>query len=189
MILNDYLNLIPSQHRNKPKFIDWMSVNLQPYVDISNLMANMYTYFDIDTAIGKQLDILGQKIGRGRILNFQPTGGASPILIDDDYRFLLKARIIQNNWKGSIGEIYDMWDILFPDKPIIIKDNQNMSMDVTLIGSYNQIKKDMVTNSLIIPKSQGVRINIIYAEPPVFAFDLEDDIFKGYNEGDWAELF
>ena len=88
--IDNYLELVTSQYQNSPKFKRWLEVLLTPYIDTQRLALNLYTYFDIDTAIGIQLDKLGEIIGAKRLLPFQPTNG-NPLLRDEDYRFLLKA--------------------------------------------------------------------------------------------------
>jgi len=53
-----YLNLVTSQHQNKPKFMAWLSNPLRILDDTAILANSFYSYFDIDRAIGAQLDIL-----------------------------------------------------------------------------------------------------------------------------------
>ncbi len=69
--------------------------------------------FDLDTATGNQLDIIGIILGRSRQLYFQPPDNFSAILDDNAYRTLLRAKIVWNQWKGSIPELYTLWDIVY----------------------------------------------------------------------------
>ncbi|WP_230141639.1 DUF2612 domain-containing protein, partial [Clostridium neonatale] len=56
MAIDKYLDNITSQHRDKPKYIAWLSSCLN-IIDHAYIMTkNMDNDFDLDNAIGKQLD-------------------------------------------------------------------------------------------------------------------------------------
>lgn len=182
--LNDYLNLIPSQYQNSPKFKQWLTVLLTPLVDVQDLASNLDKYFDIDSAVGVQLDMLGHIVGASRLLPFTPTNG-NPVLDDDDYRFLIKAQIARNTWHGTNEEIYDKWNELFTDVYISIKDNQDMTISLVFLGEFTQTQKDMIEHNMIVPKAQGVGFTYSYSIPPLFSLDQDTTFFKGFDEGDW----
>jgi hypothetical protein len=187
VVIQDYLDLITSQYKNSPKFQAWVECLLTPFVDTQELAENLYTYFDIDTAFGKQLDMLGEIIGAKRLLPFQPTID-NPLLDDNTYRFLLKAQILKNFWDGTNQDIYDKWDILFNDLAISLKDNQDMTITVIFIGELSQLKKEMIEYGMIVPKAQGVRMFYSFSIPPLFSYDQDTEYFKGYDEGNWYEI-
>jgi len=197
-----YLNLVSSQHQNKPKFIAWLSNPLSILDDVAILANSFYSYFDIDRAVGTQLDIIGQIIGVSRTLTFQPTSfyslgvtgvpylvDPSPVLDDDMYRLIIKAKILQNNWDGTLPSLYEMWNTIFPDAHITVKDNQNMTMDVFVSGLSSQIQKDLMTNGYIIPRPEGVAVNYVYFGDPFYSYGVDADDFKGYGSGYWAQYF
>jgi hypothetical protein len=72
--IDDYLNLIPPPNNMAEKFKAWLGAGIQPLVDVTNLNIGMGAYFNIETATGAQLDILGDILGRKRLLDFEPTG-------------------------------------------------------------------------------------------------------------------
>jgi len=111
------------------------------------------------------------------------------VLDDDMYRLIMKAKILQNNWDGTLPSLYEMWNIIFPDAYITIKDNQNMTMDIFIAGLSSQIQKDLMTNGYIIPRPEGVEVNYVYFGDPFFAYGLVTDDFKGYGSGYWAQYF
>ena len=165
MILEDsfYLNLITSEHATKPKYMAWVKVLLRPFVDIINLNDNIKRAFDLDTAVGIQLDILGKILVQDREVSFQPTDGSSPILDDDNYRILLKAKVIKNQWKGTISNFYEFWNVLFKDYPlnIYLIDNQDMAPVVISWGSQvTPMIGDFLNNGLLIPKPAGLGLTI-----------------------------
>lgn len=156
-----YIDLITSQHKTKPKFTAWLSSVLNVVGDGMDMTAGMPNKFDIDIAEGVQLDTLGVAIGRGRTLNFQPSGGGSPVLDDTNYRIALKAKIAQNQWDGTIPQIYDIWYSLFTDVSLVIVDNQNMTMSALVEGQLDPVATELVASGYIIPKPAGVGLTII----------------------------
>lgn len=161
MAIEKYVDNITSQHRDKPKFIAWLSSSLT-ILDHAYLVAKSIDInFDLDYAIGKQLDTLGTIIGRERVLTFQPLNGHDPVLDDETYRLVLKAKVAMNMWDGTIPQIYKIWDNIFKDIGLQIKDNQDMSFNAYITGYVNQIRQDLIQHGYIVPKPEGVRVNYI----------------------------
>jgi len=165
MAIDKYLDNITSQHRDKPKFIAWLSSSLN-IIDHAYIMTkNMDNDFDLDNAIGKQLDILGQIIGRKRTLTFQPLNGYNPVLDDETYKLVLKAKVAMNMWDGKIESAYEIWNNIFDDIGLQLQDNQDMSLTAYITGYVNQIRQDLIQHGYIVPKPEGVRINYIGRTP------------------------
>src|SRR4051812_17274628 len=110
---------------------------IEPLVDAQTTAAEVEVVFDLDTALGDQLDQIGKWVGQSRILPlpltnvyfslddatlgldfgslqgpFDSTTGLVT-LPDEAYRNLLRATIIVNQWDGTIPGAYDAWDQLF----------------------------------------------------------------------------
>jgi hypothetical protein len=183
--LQYYLSLPTSEYQNSPNFKAFLQLLLTPFNDCSTLINNMYTYFNIDTVIGEQLDIIGQLVGQGRTINFNPSNGSSPTLPDVDYQTLLKAKIIQNMWDGTIPSLYTAWSILFPSGVIVVKDNQDMTMDVIIAGNFTSTIQDLITHDYIVPRPAGVLINYAFGTLPIFGYDTESAFINGYDIGYW----
>lgn len=212
MQLSDYQALIPAPNSSQPKFMSWVSTNLQPYVDAQACLDTFATAFDIDTAVGVQLDMIGQILNVSRTVNFQPDGPVSPVLGDDNYRLVLKARILRNQWKGTKQEIYDFWQKHFPNSPALIQDNQDMTMTVLVVGMSNEttgvpffgldeedatvkgfdegycdtfvgLTRKLVLEGYFVPKPAGVKTTYLFMNNPVFGFDVENSLIKGLDEG------
>lgn len=139
-----YLDLVIGEHSQRPKLIASLTAVLQPICDTAQTLVEMPSAFDLDTAVGVQLDAVGLWIGRTRFLsvplpnvyfswdepdvgwelgvwyqNFNPTTGLVA-LPDDGYRTLLKATIIANHWDGTVPGAYAAWDALFAAQGITI---------------------------------------------------------------------
>lgn len=165
MAIEKYLNNITSQHRDKKKFIEWISSSLIILDHAYIMTKNIDNDFDLDNAIGIQLDMLGQSIGRERTLTFQPLNGHNPILDDETYRLVLKAKVAMNMWDGQTESAYEIWDNTFRDIGLQIQDNQDMSMTAYVTGYVNQIRQDLIQHGYIVPKPESVRINYIGKTP------------------------
>jgi hypothetical protein len=138
--VSQYLAKITSEHASKPKFMAAVAASLQPLVDAQNVALSLQTLFDLDTAVGDQLDKTGELIGLTRYIT-EPlaqnwfswgTAGAGwgqadwylvqpfvrpptqVVRLDDvHYRILLKARVAANVWDGTIPGAYRAWEIAF----------------------------------------------------------------------------
>jgi len=166
-----YLDKVTSQHQ-KPKFLAWLTVGLWLFKDISSVDIN--SSFEMDNATGVQLDIVGQILGRSRILPFQPLFDISPVMDDTVYRLVLKAKVLQNQWDGTIPGIYEIWDVIFPNVDLYITDNQNMTMKATVIGMHGVLEQQLISNGYIVPKPATV--GILYE----FAENVDMNIYYGF---------
>lgn len=187
-MLAEYTELITSQHKAQPNFKAVVEMLTQYAVDTQDFILAVGSNFDVDTAEGVQLDIIGLRVGVSRVLNFQPTGDISSVLIDDDYRTLIKAKIISNHWRGTVVELYDMWNSLFaPRLQLIVQDNQDMSMTAIVVGDMTALEEQLLTNGYIIPKPVGVTFAIGSGDNyPIFAFDIDvADRYQGWDYGKW----
>lgn len=213
--LQDYLNLIPPPNSIQPNFMAWLEANAVKGVQIQDLYATFNAEFNLDTAVGDQLDILGQILGLSRTVNFQPQGGFNPVLDDATYRLVLKAKIILNLWDGTKGQIYEFLNQFLPQYTFLILDNQDMSMTVLVIGMSNDLSgsitlaldlnndtyggldrgyftgfssflRQLVTNGYFFPKPAGVLISYLFPDHPVLAFDSDTDNLKGLDLGYFA---
>ncbi|WPS86454.1 DUF2612 domain-containing protein [Brevibacillus halotolerans] len=162
MAIKQYLDLITSQHWDKDKYIRWITAVLEKGDAVVTLVNRIPEAFTIGKAVGVQLNTVGDLVGRSRYLPFQLADGTSPIMGDSIYRVALKAKIAQNQWDGTIPQIYELWDDLFPDARLKLYDNQDMTMKASIRGDLGLESVLLVTVGYIIPKPSGVRLNIAW---------------------------
>lgn len=187
--IEQYLRLITSEHRDRPKFRATVSALAQPYADDLVVLARMQTLFDLDTATGAQLDIVGQWIGVSRQLSValpdvwfswdtvdlgwdegswrDPRDPTTEVITlpDDAYRTLLRARVVNNQWDGTIPNAYEVWDTMFEGTgfTIDITDNGDMTMDFTLRGPPpDSITLALLNTGLLSTRPAGVRATYGY---------------------------
>ncbi|CAH5876880.1 TPA: DUF2612 domain-containing protein [Klebsiella pneumoniae] len=157
--MSKYTDLITNYHAGKPKFVEHVDLSTRPLIEVSTATSGLITAFDVDTAVGDQLDILGKWIGVSRAVAAPITGvflqwdkervgwdqgiwlgpyqstDALTYLSDDVYRVVLKARIGINNWNGQNGTLPDILETALEGTGIkmIILDNQDMSISVLIV--------------------------------------------------------
>lgn len=158
--MNDkkYTGLITSEHYKKPKFMEWVKAGINYLDSVCIVSGFIGTEFDIDKALGIQLDIIGDIVGVKRTLSFQPLD-YSAVLDDEMYRLMIKARIIANQWDGTIPGIQELWSNIFREYPLSIVDNQDMSMKVSVYGNPSDFVQEITSHGYVVPKPSGVRIN------------------------------
>lgn len=214
MTEQDYLDLITSEHRKKPDFVAVVSLNVAVPLRVQDLLTSMNPIFDVETAVGQQLDIIGEWVGVSRNVSipipnpffswegtallgwdsgsWQPALAPTSIttLPDDNYRILIKAKIAANNWDGTTDGAYAIWDQVFTDSTILIQDNQDMSYDLAIVGGMiDAITLALITGGYIPLKPEGVRVNAYYIaadDGPVFGWDVESDLLGGWDESSWV---
>lgn len=216
MTKDEYLALITSEHSDKPKFEATVGATVAPLARLQEVLGSLIQEFDIDSAVGVQLDIIGQWVGRPRRIDaplvgayftwddlasdgwdsgiwkgpFDPDSGLVD-LPDDSYRVLLKAKIAANSWDGTIPGAYEIWATIFTNSHLIIQDNQDMSMVVGIAGQpLSIVDQALLTNGYIPLKPEGVRIQYYAVAPAVgqlFAWDVDaSPALAGWDAGQWA---
>ena len=184
--LSYYFSLITSEYQNSPNFLTWLKAALGQLDDTTVCLASFFAAFDLDTAVGAQLDILGDIVGANRTVNFVPSNGVSPVLDDTSYRTYIKATIGANFWDGTIDGLQALWTNLFPLGNILIMDAQDMSFTAMLGGTFTSIMSDLILNGYIVPRPEGVRVNYVFSLKPIFGFDLNDANIAGFDKGHWS---
>lgn len=146
-----------------------------------------------EACIGNQLDKLGGLIGQARRVYFKANPNLSPPTLaqwvelgDNDYRDLLKNKMMINTWDGKASTLQEYWSQLYPGGIISIQDNQDMTVDITLSGTLSSTTINLILNGYIIPRPQGVEYNIYYSDLPFFGFDRDDEYIAGFDTGNWV---
>lgn len=159
--LSFYLGLIPSFNASKPKFMAMVEALVAPAQGIASFLNSMVTAFDLDSAIGVQLDQVGVRVGASRNVQvpltgiyfswgtpglgwgqgswkgaFDPNTGLQ-VLDDDSFRILIRAKIAANSWDGTNGSLPDILSIMFPatiGTYVVVLDNNDYTMTVGVSG-------------------------------------------------------
>ncbi|MFJ7312508.1 DUF2612 domain-containing protein [Pseudomonas sp. NPDC098747] len=214
----DYTRRITSQHADKPKYMSMVEAVIRPITEVIAVTNQISPSFDLDTAIGAQLDADGVWIGVSRNIDtpladvyfsfdipglgfdqgtwkgpLDPDSGVS-VLDNESYRALLRARIKANHWDGTTESLKDIYDSIFTgDTRVFVEDNQDMSMTIGVSGKTpTAVELALLTGGYLPIKPQGVRIKYYIVAPDeevIFGFDADNEYIGGFDNGSWGTVY
>lgn len=211
-----YTGLITSEHADKPNFVAAITALVQGFADGVAVCNSIPSAYNLDEAVGAQLDAIGQWVGLSRTLttvltgvyfswdatatlgwdsgSWQAPGDSSTGLItlpDDSYRQLIRSKIAANNWDGTIPGALTVYQTIFAGaQQVIIQDNQDMTYTLGFVGNaLSAIDLALLQNGYIPLKPAGVQIASIAVPSgpgPLFAWDVMSTSLSGWDSGQWA---
>lgn len=188
---NPYVKRITSWHNDKPLFCNTIALITQPLIDNQTTASGLPADFDLDTAVGVQLDTVGLWVGIGRLVNSAESGVIS--MDDNTYRMVLRAKIQANHWDGTMEALPAIYAALSPSlgATIFAVDNFDMTMDVFVSGAQlSPLMRTIISMGLLDIKPEGVRVrnHIISSETGLlFGFDISNDFIDGFDKSVWGE--
>lgn len=189
---DQYVALITSWHRGKARFTETVRASVGPVAEAQDAIAAIGSAFDLDTAVGVQLDTNGLYIGRTRDITYPVRGNYFALddpdrgldvgvwrgpfdtiigafrLEDERYRRLLKAKTVANRQDGTLAGAQDVLDAYFtdPDTRVVIEDRTEALTPETFFAF--DIDARGYDDALI--------------EPHIFALDVPD---RGFDTARW----
>ncbi len=172
-----YSNLLILQYHNKPKAKATIEavVNLLP----DELIQEVIGGFDIETAVGKQLDILGEYIGVDR---YYLEDNEVKVLDDEDYRIILKLKAICNTSNLSHKSLDDsLYD--FFSNSVRMDSVGNMEMTYFVPKDKTPVILAAIQKE-VLPRPMGVRCSyVIEYDKKFFGFCTYADQTSVYKTG------
>lgn len=198
----DYTTLITSAHRDQPKFVATVRLLTEAASAIAAVGLSFCEAFDVDMAVGVQLDTVGKWVGISRNLivpitgafftwgdadlgwgmanwkgPYEPSEGV--VTLDDDtYRAVIKAKIGSNYWDGTVEGLQQIGSTAFADLGVqcFVIDNFDMTATVYILGQPTTALIELIRRGIAPPKTAGVRITgyILASAPgaPFFALSV-----------------
>ena len=155
-----YANLLIIQYRGRPharamikSFVKQMLMNQIPQ--------KLEDSFDLEQAVGKQLDILGKRLGVTR--NVYLRNGDPITLTDTDFRTFIKLQAARMTLSSALWEIQSLLIDFFLGSIRAI-DNLNMTMDYFVFGESNILINVLIKQDML-PRPMGVGIRAVYDLP------------------------
>ncbi|WP_345828585.1 DUF2612 domain-containing protein [Erwinia sp. HDF1-3R] len=180
-----YTDLITNYHRAKPLFVEHIDLSTRPFEELSLSLERLVAAFDIDVATGKQLDVLGEWIGRTRKINapiedyfftldseslgldlgtwkdrYEPVSGLISV-DDDDFRTMLRAKIGANNWDGTAESLPSILKGIYTrgNVKLSFTDNQDMTITVNVMAdNMPSITKEIINQGYLAIKPAGIAV-------------------------------
>lgn len=214
--VDDYLELVTMFHRQRPKFMGALAATLQPIIDAYNFLETIPREFDLDYAIGVQLDVVGEWInlsrkfnvplpnpwftwgddqrGWGRGIWYQPFDYdyLATFLDDETYRTILRARIRANQWDEGVLNIRSIMDQFFAPQGVqlIVDDHQTMENVIAITNWIPSALMLEIFRGEYLPLSpSGVRTYKIVTSlqnVQIFGWGLDNNKIGGWGTGTWG---
>jgi len=183
----DYTTLITPEHADKAKFKAWVALLTGALDSIATVVASMPSKFDVDLAVGEQLDFVGLWVGVSRVQVVSATaiGNAfswnvlgkgwneaywyppyvsttTTVVLDDaTYRALIKATIAGNYWTGTADDMARISADIAPSLGLTLQviDNLDMTTRVRIVGAPSASLLRLVQIGKIPVHAAGVRVS------------------------------
>ncbi|MBO7735892.1 MAG: DUF2612 domain-containing protein [Methanobrevibacter sp.] len=153
-----YADLLILQYKTQPKARATISA-LTEKVIADGLLLDVINGFNLLTAEGKQLDLLGKYIGLSRNVKEEVSSPSTVILTDEQYRLLLQLKIVCNTSYSSTSQIRKALFQLFPDD-IRVFDDRTMEMEYQLSERFDGLEQVIISEELL-PFPMGLGFNVI----------------------------
>ncbi|EMB3069414.1 DUF2612 domain-containing protein [Pseudomonas aeruginosa] len=176
---------IYAQYRDKPKAVAWYEIARKLGGSIEAAAQAVRKSYDIDTAVGEQLNVIGRIVVAPRSfvssipMNpalFDLTDGDefgddgamfSALTIDQDgqlsddlYRLVIKSKIIKNKGDATIENILDGMNFMLPRADVLrVTDGEDMSFSIEFYGQITSLERYALLNEGLVQKPQAVRFN------------------------------
>lgn len=191
MIQDEYEKLLIVQYADKPKASATVSAIVSRFKNISDVIEQFESAFDLDTAIGAQLDIIGKIVGISRNVegvipkiffgfddNVNARGfGLAPFyttdqaqytdtqLSDSDYRFFIRMKIAKNHVKATMsddnGSNLNAVILSMFEGYAYMVDNKDMTVTIYIENSPKSYLLPYAITLDLIPLPQAVDIKYI----------------------------
>ena len=191
MIQKEYENLLIVQYSDKPKASETISSIVKRFKNNFDLLEQMEDAFDLDNAVGKQLDIIGKIVGISRNVegvipkiffgfdgNVNARGFDSAAfytldqqqytdtqLSDSDYRFFIRMKIAKNHAKSTMsddnGSNLNNIVLSMFDGYAYMVDNKDMSVTIYVENSPKSYLLPYAISLDLIPLPQAVEVKYI----------------------------
>ena len=205
----DYLeearSRITEQFKEKPIFDKYLELLIGGKIELQQVFKDLMQKRSLNTAIGSQLDQIGEIVGQSRTLvNVQTMPAQTVVLDDDTYRIFIKSKIAKNITRSTPEDIMANANLIFDTTGSTLQGEGNAAYTL-LIGrnltpteqallGYVVQEDGYVTR--LIPKPAGVRVDYgsfipdnyfgYQGAPNVKGYgDLDDPSVGGY----YASLF
>ncbi len=197
------------QFQAKPRLEALVKALLKPAQGLQGALRDMYEQRWLDTAVGAQLDGIGEIVGLPRVIdeavyvqffgflgqpniggfgqarlrraNERAVGG-STTLLDPEYRKLLYWKIALNNGHGTTPEISSSLKPIFDVSRVVVQDAGNAKIRIWVSRIPGPNDPLMINPHKWVPKAAGVGVQIISGstEKP---FGFRGQGFYGFGVG------
>lgn len=152
-----YVNLLEKQYYVSSSMRNYITSIIAPVVQTSIAGFDLTNMWNIYTASGKQLDLIGVYLGVDRNFNYILNSINYNTLTDYQFKIVLLITSIYNNTSSTIYDLNYLLSIMFGGA-ITVSTSNNMTMLYQLLGVSDDIKVafQAITKKNKVPHAQGV---------------------------------
>jgi hypothetical protein len=198
---DNYLALITPWNAIRPKFVATVAASVDPLVRIQGLLSELAQEFDLDEAVGVQLDAVGVRVGRSRKLTtplrpfffswddatrgwdsgvwsgpYDTRYGIS-LLDDDTFRRLIRARILANVWDGTIPGQQAILDAFFVPGTLAFVEDVGVGVSPPITFTWDDPVRGWDTGSWAIAGEANPYPDLLFSW---------DDPARGWDKAFWT---
>lgn len=195
-----FTGLVTTEHLDKPKYIQTVSLSTQGYADQIALCSQAYDLYDLDDAVGVQLDAIGLWVGISRFVALDidiffswdtlgvgwdqgvwwEVGDAESVvtqLSDQSFRDIIRLKIMCNKSDGSIPSATEIIKQAIGGSGATVSVVED-AMEVTfnIKGDISRIIRAILLGGYLPIKASGVGINYTFVDSVVINDDFGGDI-------------
>lgn len=159
------------QYNNKPQILALINSWNGQIQELEEIIYGLSTSRSINTAVGYQLDLLGELLGKQR-------DGRS----DADYRIVLLAKVAQNISRGTPEDAIGVFKILTSSNTVQLSDGAHAEIYLLADHPLTQDEINTILREMDSVVPAGVRINALGSFDPDDSFAYAGtDIAKGFG--------
>lgn len=201
------------QYKNKPRANSTIDATGSEFARVYQSSVDVGDILSIDKATGFALDLVGYHVGvtralasfipkkffgfyqtnqlgfnEGKFYRYGEPIGDSSKLNDDEFRFMIKSRILKNYQIGAIEDITYSLSYLFGREARVI-DNYDMTLTAIIPSNVmTPFKKYAIDNLDILVRPVGVMFKYVIIEPIKYFGFYEDQFASGFDVGQFMEF-
>ncbi|HLV84240.1 MAG TPA: DUF2612 domain-containing protein [Devosia sp.] len=183
MFTQQFINLLIKQYWDKPRARAEIELQAGTWQRVYEFLRGFAQAFDLDTATGNRLDIIGRIVGLRRRPEFSD---------DEDYRFFLRVKIAKNTASAYMvsdtrNSLQEAIQFAFEGRAYVV-DNQDMSLTLVIDSGFDQARLQLLFDLDLIPKPQGVQYYVTDLPPEGLWFGFSElgqatpDYIGGFGE-------
>lgn len=134
----------------KPRWLELLAIIVEQAQAVEDATWATHVSFDVDTAVGDQLDLLGKLVGERR--NDR---------LDDAYRVAVRTRILVNGSEGSLPELLTIMETADPALDIIAQEHYPAGVLFRWLSTFTAISPRDLMNLVQQAKPAGVRVQAV----------------------------
>lgn len=190
-ITKSFLSKLPEQFKHKHNIEVLIRAFAEELEEVEKAFQELETLRSIRTAVGKQLDGIGEIVNLTRAESTAYAGVVDFDVLDDErYRLFLMYKALRNANACTYPELMEICRLLYNAKLLYYKefDDHPAHFQIMVGAKFDEWMLKMLNNSNLTIKPGGVSVDIKFFELEFFGFrDLNKEVL-GFGEGKFLHI-